>query len=63
LQQQQQQQPVLQQHSLATDLSLVLYALAVMGCQPEAAWLGRWQAAVVQQLPKANAQDLSQVSA
>jgi hypothetical protein len=62
-QQQQQQQPVLQQHSLATDLSLVLYALAVMGCQPEAAWLGRWQAAVVQQLPKANAQDLSQVSA
>jgi hypothetical protein len=60
--QQQQQQPVLQQHSLATDLSLVLYAMAVMGCQPEAAWLGRWQAAVVQQLPNANAQDLSQVS-
>jgi hypothetical protein len=58
----QQQQQVLQQHSLATDLSLVLYALAVMGHQPEAAWIGRWQAAVLQQLPQANAQDLSQVS-
>ncbi|KAF6265486.1 hypothetical protein COO60DRAFT_958686 [Scenedesmus sp. NREL 46B-D3] len=57
----QQQQQVVQQHSLATDLSLALYALAVMGSQPDAAWLGRWQAAVLQQLPNANAQDLSQV--
>jgi hypothetical protein len=61
--QQQQQQHALSQHSLATDLSLVLYALAVMGCQPEAAWLSRWQEAMMQQLPHANAQDLSQVRA
>eukprot|EP00878_Enallax_costatus_P027883 GHUV01030068.1.p1 GENE.GHUV01030068.1~~GHUV01030068.1.p1 ORF type:complete len:501 (+),score=142.74 GHUV01030068.1:330-1832(+) len=47
-------------HTLATDLSLVIYSLAVMGKQPGPVWLAQWQAAVVQQLPSANMQDLSQ---
>jgi len=71
LQQQQQQpavslrqtrrQPLLHQHSLATDLALIMYAAAVMGKPPQQQWLVQWQAAVLQQLPAANPQDLSQM--
>lgn len=58
----QQQDHVLRpnQHTLATDLSLVMYSLAVMGKQPDAGWLAEWQAAMLQQLSAANMQDLSQ---
>jgi hypothetical protein len=50
-----------QQHSLATDLALTVYAAAVMGQQLQQQVLEQWQAAVLQQLPAANAQDLSQM--
>jgi hypothetical protein len=50
----------LHQHSLATDLALILYAAAAMGQPPQQWWLQQWQGAVLQQLSDASAQDLSQ---
>lgn len=41
------------------DLSLLLYALAVIGVPPPAPWLDAWQGAVVAALPGAKPQDLS----
>jgi hypothetical protein len=64
-QQQQQQQEgrrmLPRQHSLATDLALLMYAVAVMGQQPNQGWLVWWQGAVLQQLPATNPQDWSQM--
>lgn len=48
------------QHTIATDLSLMIYSLAVMGKQLNVAWITHWQTAVLQQLTSASMQDLCQ---
>lgn len=50
-----------QQHSLATDLALILYSVSQMAQQPQQQLVAELQTAFLQQLPAANPQDMSQV--
>jgi hypothetical protein len=63
-QQQQQQQArraLPRDHSLATDLALMMFAVAVIGQAPEQNLLQQWQGAALMQLPAANMQDVGQM--